>query len=351
MNYDPFSPLNFALSLSGLHLLPNNLWIKILNWILLLLTVTGSLYELADLRHFSLNIITREVLSILIWSTDVVNNFIFIFVILKNRTHLNSILKRILPLLSKEDKRCLWKLSITGCTCSILVTIYVISVYVAFYFFEKPSEENSYTLLDTIFYTLAEKDSVFSICGRFVYCFYIRMISLQEKQFLQRVEKECKILTTGYVSNQLRKLYVFKNFVQDKFSILPVLWFFKELVFCLGSVVTHQESRSKQNPTFYLLIIIIPFLYSLLVHIFLVCYVDHCKQDVDAQIDQLTQSLSSQDYEKWQMIISELDKAKEFNYTADNLFEINKRTGLSFISALITLTVLFEQVLSRFLCR
>ena len=349
MNYDSFSPLNFALSLSGLHLSPNNLWIKILNWILLLLTVFGSLCELAELRDYSFNIFTRELVSILIWNTQVVNSFIFFFVILKNRKHLDNILKLILPLLSKQDKICLWKLSISGCICSILVTIYIISVYVPFYFFQRSTEGDPYTLFDIIFYILAEKDSVFSVCGRFVYCFYIRMVSLREKQFLQRVEKECKSLTPGNVSHELRKLYAFKNLVQDKFSILPVLWFLKELVFCLGSVVTHQESRSKQNPTFYGLIIIIPTLYSLLAHIFLVCYVDYCKQDIDAQIDRLTQSLASQDYEKWQMIISELDRAKEFNFTASNLFEINKRTGLSFISSLITLTVLFEQVLSRFL--
>ena len=347
MNLDSFSPLNFALSLSGLHLSPNTLWIKILNWTCLLITVIGSVYELTDLRHFSFNIITRELISVVIWNTEVVNNFIFIFVILKNRTHLNSILKRILPLLSKEDKRCLWKVSISGCTCSILVTIHVIVVYVVFYFVEKPKKEDSYTLFDMILYILAEKGFVFSVCGRFVYCFYIRMISLQEKQFLQRVEKESKSLTPGNVSNELRKLFAYKNFVQDRFSILPVLWFFKELVFCLASVLTQEQSRSKKSPTFYWLEMIMPSFYSLVVHIFLVCYVQHCKQDVDSQIDRLTQSLSLEDYEKWQMIISELDRAKEFNFTADNLFDVNKRTGLSFLSSLITLTVLFEQLLSK----
>ena len=346
MNWDSFSPLNFALSFSGLHLLPHNLWIKILNWTCLLLTVIGSLYELADLRRFSFTIFTRELVSVLMWNVEVVNNFIFVIVILKNRKHLDSILKRILPLLSNEDKRCLWKVSISGCICSTLVTIHIIVVYIVFYFVHKPTEGYSYTLFETIFYSLAEKDCI-SVCGRFVYCFYIRLISLQEKQFLHRVEKESKSLAPGNVSNELRKLYAFKNFVQDRFSILPVVWFFKEFVYCLGSVVTQQQSWSQENPLFYWLIVITPSLYSILVHIFLVCYVDHCKQDVDAQIDRLTQSLSSEDYEKWQMIISELDRAKKFNFSASNLFDINKRTGLSFISALITLTVLFEQLLSK----
>ena len=346
MKFHCFSPLNFALSLSGLHLSPNTLWIKILNWTCLLLTVIGSFYEITDLRHFSFNIITRELVSVVIWNIGVVNNLIFIFVILKNRKHLDSILKQILPLLSQKDKRCLWKLSITGCTCSVLLNFYVFVVYMVYYFVQKPSKENN-TLLDIVFYILAEKDSIFSICGRFVYCFYVRIVSLQEKQFLQRVEKQCKILTPGNVSNQLRKLFAYKNFVQDKFLILPALWFFKELIFCLISVLTQHESWSEQNPTFYWLLNMIPPLYSLVLHIFLVCYVDHCKQDVDAQIDRLTQSLALEDYEKWHTIISELDRAKGFNFTASNLFDINKRTGLSFISALITLTVLFEQLLSN----
>ena len=346
MNYDSFSPLNFALSLSGLHLSPNNLWIKILNWILLLLTVFGPLCELAKLRNYSFNTLTRELVSDFIWNIDNVNNFIFIFVILKNRKHLDNILKQIFPLLSKQDKRCLWKLSVSGCICSILYTIHVIVVHLIYFFVQPQITKHSYKLFNTISHILEQKDS-YSVCGRFVYCFYIRMISLKEKQFLQRIEKECKFLTPGNVSTQLRKLLAFKNFVQNKFSILPVLWFFKELVFCLASVLTKQKLWSQQNPAFYWLIMIIPTLHSLVVHIFLVCYVDHCKQDVDAQIDRLTHSLASQDYEKWQMIISELDRGKKFNFTADNLFDINKRTGLSFISAMITLTVLFEQLLSK----
>ena len=347
MNLESFSPLNFALSFFGLHLSLNNLWIKVLNWTFLLLTVIGLLYELADLRYYSFNIMTRKLVSVLIWNSENVNNFIFIIVILKNRKQLDSIRKRILPLLSNEDKRCLWKVSISGCTCTTLVTVHVIVVYLVFYFIQKPTDEDSYTLFDIIFYIIAEKGSVFSICGRFVYCFYIRMVSLQEKQFLQRVEKECKSLTPGNVSNELRKLYAFKNFVQNRFSILPALWFLKELVFCLASVLTQEESRSRRIQTFYWFLMIMPSLYSLVVHIFLVCYVDFCKQDVDAQIDRLTQSLTSQDYDKWQTIISELDRAKKFNFSASNLFDINKRTGLSFISALITLTVLFEQLLSK----
>ena len=345
MNLDSFSPLNFALSLSGLHLLPKSIWVKILNWTFLLLTVFGSLCQLTELRHYSFNIFTRDMVGTLIWNTGVLNNFIFIFVILKNRKYLNSIVNRILPSLSKNDKRCLLKLSISGCICSILFIIYLIVVYPLYYFVRKQTYDNS-NLFKTIFYILGQKDC-FSICGRFVYCFYIRMISLREKQFLQRIQKECKYLTPGNVSTQHRKLNAFKNFVQDKFSILPALWFLKEVIFSLGPVLTQQQSWSKQNPLFYWLMNIMPPVYSLVAHIFLVCYVDHCKQDVNAQIDRLTQSLSSQDYEKWQIIISELDRAKEFNYTADNLFEVNKRTGLSFISALITLTILFEQLLSK----
>ena len=344
MNRNSFSPLNFALLLSGLHLLPNNLWIKILNWTCLLLTVFGILCQLTELRYYSFNIITRHFVRTLILNTLVIDNFIFIFVILKNRKHLNSILKQILPLLSQKDKRCLWKLSISGCTCSVLYTIYVFVVYLAYYFVQKPSEGNS-TLLEIIYYIFGQKDS-FSTCGRFIYCFYIRMVCLREKQVLQKIEKECKFLTPGNVSIQQRKLLAYKNFVQNRFSILPVLWFLKELIFCLVSVLTQEESWSQENPIFYWLYIT-PVIYSLLLHIFMVCYVDHCKQDVDAQINRLTHLLASQDYDKWHTIINELDRAKGFNFTASNLFDMNKRTGLSFISSLITLTVLFEQLLSK----
>ena len=344
MSLDSFSPLNFVLSLSGLHLLPNNLWIKIFNWTCLLLTVIASLCWLIESRDDLFNT-TRQGVSALIWSTEIVNKFFFIFVIMKNRKYLNSIVKRILPLLSKKDKRCLWKLSLSGCTCSILLTIHVFVGYLVLYFLQKHTEENS-TLFETIHQIFIEKDC-FSVCGRFVYCFYIRLISLREKQFLQKIEKESKSLTPGNVSNQLRKLLAFKKFVQDRFSILPVFWFSKELLFCLESVLTHQQSWSKQNPTLFWSMNVMPSLYSLLAHIFLVCYVDHCKQDVDAQIDRLTHLLASQDYDKWHTIMNELDRAKGFNFTASNLFDINKRTGLSFISSLITLTVLFEQLLSK----
>lgn len=129
MNFNSFSPLNFTLSCSGLHLLPKNLWIKILNWICLLVTVVGSVCHLTEILHYSFNLFTRHLVSTLIWDTEAVNNFICIFVIFKNRKHLKSVLKRILPLLSKKNKRCLWKLSISGCICSIVYTMNVIFMY------------------------------------------------------------------------------------------------------------------------------------------------------------------------------------------------------------------------------
>ena len=81
-------------------------------------------------------------------------------------------------------------------------------------------------------------------------------------------------------------------------------------------------------------------------HIFLDCFVDHCKQDVDAQIDHFTIFLTSQNYKKCNSVIREFDEDKKCHFTAANLFDINERVVLLFLSVLITTTVVFEQLIS-----
>ena len=348
---DTFSPLNLCLSLVGSQLLKTSIWIKIINSICLLLTILCPLYDfiflvidlITRLLHSG---ITRNMLVAIIWRSSYISDYFFVFIMIKNRKKLVRVLKRLTSFISEKDQKALFKLSATAFICSLLFFLQGIIANLVYYFFQDvPETDKNYYNFFRFFTGMWSDNDCSSVTGRFVYCFFIRLITLTEKQFLSNVQQN-QSLSPDVVSLQRRKLLAFKLMVQHQFSIMPVLWFMKEFLFCLGSIVSRQSSWSQNHPIFYWIFNVLPILYSLIAHIFLVCFVDYCKQDVDSQIDELTIFLTSQNYKKWKSVIREFDEDKKCHFTAANLFDINKRVALSFVSALITTTVVFEQVMS-----
>ena len=348
---DTFSPLNLCLSLIGCQLLETNIWMKIVNSICLLLTIFCPLYYFILLvmdvtTRLLYSGITRDTLVKIIWCSSYITDYFFIFIMIKNRKEFICVLKQVTLFLSDNDKKALCRLSTTACVCSLLFFFQGVILNLIYYFLQDvPETDKDYFSFFRLWTVMWSEKDCSSVTGRFVYCFFIRLITLKEKQFLSNVQQN-QSLSPDVVSLQRRKLFAFKLMVQHQFSIMPVLWFMKEFLFCLACVVSRQSSWAQDHPIWSWLFNILPVMCSLIAHIFLVCFVDYCKQDVDSQIDELTIFLTSQNYKKWKSVIREFDEDKKCHFTAANLFDINKRVALSFVSALITTTVVFEQLMS-----
>ena len=337
---DPFSPLNFVLSLFGCNFFRKSYWIQVLCWILFTLHASKAYFVLADYitigRH-----LTKDVVTFIIWYMDIVFDVMFLLIMAWNRRHFEKILRKLSAKLNLSDMKSLWKLSIFGLVFSMLVE------NLAKYGRHTLQGINHQSLLAVItkfFWIWTFKDS-FLICGRIVFCYFIRLVTLEEKRFLRSIVDQS--LTPSSVSVNRRNLQSYRQFVVDKFSIIPVIWFLRELVVLVAFTVRRNEVWTNFNSTNYFLVCLLVSVNSMAAHIFMICYVDHCVMDVKEETARMTRILVQKDYRKWRSIIIEFDIERDKqDITTCSMIEINKKTGLCFITNLITLTVLFEQLVS-----
>jgi hypothetical protein len=79
----------------------------------------------------------------------------------------------------------------------------------------------------------------------------------------------------------------------------------------------------------------------------MICFIDYCGKEIAHKCEKLEETMTIENHKKWSTVMTELVKFKEYEFTACGLFNINKSTGLSFISSLISFTALLQQVLSN----
>jgi hypothetical protein len=177
----------------------------------------------------------------------------------------------------------------------------------------------------------------------------IRMATFSNINILDKVSSKVRLnenITTGMVVMTIRHCLKGREEIISYFSAMPVIWFFREFVFLIGAImmILDNEWRSS-NWLLVMFAYIIPLILSQLTLFFLICFVDNCHNSVKKKIDSLIDTMIQNDYDKWSAVISELNILKDYQMTACNLFNINKSVGLSFLSSLISFTVLFQQLL------
>ena len=334
---DSFSPLNFILSLFGCNFFRKCLWIRVFGWILFILHVFKAFFSL---RAYT-NIFSRRAITEMIWYLENVFDLVFVLIMVWNRKYFEGILRRSTQNLSISDKKSLWKLSIFGMIITLSVSV---KDMISFHLETFGRKYTLWTNIRNVFWAWSMKDS-FLICGRIVFCYFIRLVTLEEKRFLRSIVDQP--LTPSLVSVKRRNFQAYRQFVVDKFSIIPVLWFLRELIMLVAIIVSHEEGWAKINSTRYFLACLLFSVTPMATHTFMTCYIDHCVMDVREEIAKMTTILAQKNYRKWRSIIIEFDiEIDKHGITTCSMIEINKQTGLSFISNLITLTILFQQLVS-----
>ena len=337
---DPFSPLNFILFSFGCNFFRKSLWTRVFGWILFTLHALKLVFTLDDYRDISVGqILTKNTVTLTIWYLDYVFDIMFILIMAWNRRHFEEILRRLSDKVSITDKKSLWKLSIFGLIFSLSVSV---KDMIAFNL--EPVGSNYYRVWARVrdfIWTWSMKDS-FLVCGRIVFCYFIRLVTLKEKRFLRSIFDQS--LTPSSVSVKKRKLQKFRQFVVDKFSVIPVLWFLRELVFLVAVIVSRDFNWAKNNPIYFFMVSTSVAITSMATHTFMVCYIDYCVMDVRQEAERVATLFAQKDFKKWEFIIAEFQDKKDI--TTCSMIDINKRAGISFILNLITLTLLFEQLVS-----
>ena len=337
---DPFSPLNFILFSFGCNFFRKSLWTRVFGWILFTLHALKAFLPWIKLTRMLSRLyddsVSQGVVTTFIWYLDDVFDCLFISIVVYNRNHYEDILRKLSDKLTVNERKSLWKLSLFGFLFSVSVPVKdLVSI----------TQNNDRKLLLIIrnwLMTLSSIDS-FLVCGRIVFCYFIRLVTFEDKRFIQSIVEQYKSLTPSSVSVEKRRLQEYRQFVVDKFFVIPVLWFLRELVMLVAVIADTRFAR--RNPTLFLLTGVMPAVTSIVAHAFMIFYIDHCVNDVNKELERVTLILAQKDYHKWRSIISEFEKENR-NITTCSMIDINKRTGLSFISNLITLTLLFKQLVS-----
>jgi len=244
-----------------------------------------------------------------------------------------------------QDFRFLFWFSISGMMCSLVFTISLTIGTVLTFMDNMVDSIMTFEWFTIITAIIAYRDINY-IVGRFAFCFMVSVMTRMEVNLLRRTCKDVAqfSVSPSKVSLMRQDVITRKETAISFFSCIPLLWFLREFNVCVGLLTIQRIQWFHRHQTSLYFFMVIPLGASMLAHIFLICFVDHCNNQVRKEITLLTRTMTSTDYIEWLPVIQQLENEKKFEYTVCNLFALNKAIALSFISSLITFTVMFHQL-------
>ena len=294
-------------------------------------------------------VVSKGLWSFMTWPLDIVFGFYFLYIMRTQRSSLKLLMSRLSCQLNVDNVKTLKLLVSVGTIFSLLYTLDIVISHAILYFVQEDNS-NKMTLIQIFACMMSLKD-YHLIAGRTIFCFFIRMTTFANINMMRDMqsaaENHFEDMTPSKASWLLKKSLMTKEEVLSSFSGLPALWFLREFVFIVGAIMMNGNAWIITYPFMYIMVFVIAPLLSLLSHVFLVCFIDYCNKQVRKQAEELDLALTSVNYKKWFPVLIEINEYKKYEFSACDLFDINKSVGLSFISSLITFTVLFQQLLSN----
>ena len=339
-----FRPLNLILFSLGCPTANLESWICFGCWIFLIIHIVGLV--IGTVISFLMVKFDKTFWSYMVFPLDFCLAMYFLFIMKTRSSHLKLTLTRFSSRMSSNQLKSLKFLAGVGSLLSIFYSLDITASYISLYFlhveayFYKP-------ILDMVSAIISCKD-YFIIAGRFIFCFFIRMSTFADINMMLEMqsaaESHFKETTPSKVSLLLKKSTETRDNVLSLFAGLPVIWFLREFAVLVGQIMMTGYWET-ESIFLTLTLFVIPPVMSLSSHVFLVCFIDYCNKQVRKQAEELDRALTSVNYKKWIPVLIEINEYKKYEFSACNLFNINKSVGLSFLSALITFTVLFQQIL------
>ena len=346
---DVFRPLNWLLLGSGCQLFYENSYLRILNRVVvvfILVFQSWHLYLKAPVISFN-----RFFLSQFMWPLYFLLGIPYIYIMNKNRKHLNNLLNTLVSQLDHEARRSLWLFSmfasIVGFGRYITYLIYFFYIVLAKEKLPNLGDEPNKVLL-CMFILMFHN---WRAGGCLVYIFFIKVIDFCEKSFFQIMENSLSsdkicFISPDYVCLRRRKMVEFKRALVSYYSIIPVLFYLQEFAYMSGTLLVYESVWHKsQSLVFVITIQILPLVASSTSLVYLCITAGDSCQFVQEKLDRLlTLIIERKKSDLWHDFLLQVEQERHFSYSAWNLFPINKPLILHFISSLITFTVLFTQL-------
>jgi len=190
-----------------------------------------------------------------------------------------------------------------------------------------------------------------------LYLFVLKAVKMMEHNVMLQILNELKdtTLTPQQACYRVMNILETKSEIVCLFSIFPCTWFF--YIFANAIVVMSvQQSGSaftelitKENAMNWEGIFLT---YEFFAIIILVIHVMFLAESISKESKLLMGKVSVQLTRRnnimvWSSVLEALEMLHKFQLTAWNLFDINKQLMLYFVSSLVTLTIMFLQLLNK----
>ena len=345
---DCFSPLDLLLTFSGCRVVIDTSCSKIINKVIAIVIIFCNLATMGKLM--ATYYLERYLLLLMARQLAFLSSFAFIFIINKNRKKLRNIILRIIQDLSEKSKKRIKKWSKILAFFGLLqLTHLAVGVVFRVCVFEK-------SLFMKIFFSIIR---VFNSCGYFftsglVYLFMVKLIFVWEQNYFNLLIKNLKNYKyreadVKFLVSTIKKDRIIMNEVKKRLighlSFLPVLWFLHLFLYIAGVLVFSQRTAQKHVLTDCLTDGVNIF-YELAVVISVMLAVDEVNQLIHKKSTQICTILSEDS--SYFIIEGGLrdfkERCTEFEFSVYNLFTLNKRLFLGFLSSLLSFTALFVQI-------
>jgi hypothetical protein len=338
-----FQAINFIFTLCGCQLYPSSCsFITFVNHTIPLPLIFGHLATI----YFAIPSKMSEKTYILESFREIIQqimSILFMFVVKKKRKNLVKLLDYLSLHLSPTDFAFLKRYSF------ILSIPYLSSMVINFW--------------DAYYWILAEEKLVEQVVWYIVQftgwiyggipclLFILQAIKSMERNLNQRLLRDLKTgqtVTPPQVSANLKNIMACKGQLQRIFSCIPCCWFFyifAKVVLIITRFQISYFAFKKLELIAYLRT------FESVIIIFLLVYLLFVAESMLRDSKTLAEKLSVEiikkdDIKKWCNTMIDLETTRSFEFTAWDLFVINKRLILSFTSSLVTFTVLFVQLVS-----
>ena len=185
-----------------------------------------------------------------------------------------------------------------------------------------------------------------------VYIVFIKMIHLAEQHALTTLLNQEFLMNPVIVYDEIRKFILIKSkFVASVSYLTPLLFFF---VFgqSVSAIIRHQINTLTGNGISLQQTLTQIAMTRLLTNLMLLSYMSVLTSNLSEQSQEKLDCLESKivhsnKKQRWTYVLEKIKEAKGYEFKAYGLFSINKQLLLSFLSSLVTFTVLFVQLINQ----
>lgn len=264
---------------------------------------------------------------------DVMSQIVTIFIVVRSRERIRKLLQDLLEPLCQQQLSSLRQFSMTyillmiisSCIHLLLVINHLIVVKANMY----------HIVLDAfLFYNRMTDWFMSSI---FTYVFVVKLIQITEDNYFTQVGEQVCTTPSKMIAIHRRAMVCLREELLSSFSLIPCLWFANVFIHAAASIVTFFELDHLHK------------LNSIIVRVsglfYLIFACESCASHTEAKTEELiTRMLVNDTMDSQASFVAELRHKPGVTFNVWSLFKIRSNLILSFVSALITFTVLFVQL-------